>query len=363
MEVERNASQEQIKRSYKKLAKKYHPDLNQGDEEAETHFKEVNFAYEVLSDETKRKNYDMYGEDGINGDYGNGFGGFSDIFGDLFDMFGGASSGFRTSSTYNGPIKGDDIKYDLTLDFREAVFGVEKEISIRVREDCHVCGGTGAQAGSEKKVCDKCHGSGQVRVESNSPFGRFVRVVTCDKCHGTGEIIEKPCTHCHGSGKETVNKKVKVKIPAGVDNNNIVSMKGQGHVGENGGSKGDLFVYISVKEDSVFKRNGFDLYLNIPITYMDAVLGADIKIPTLTELKDYKIPSGTQGGTTFKLKGMGVPYVKREGTGDLYFTVSIIVPKKVTNEQKELLEKLRDKSKDSLQENKSLFDKLKEFFE
>ncbi|EGY79525.1 molecular chaperone DnaJ [Peptoniphilus indolicus] len=364
LEVGRRASQDEIKRAYKKLAKKYHPDLNPGNEEAEIKFKEINLAYEVLSDENKRQNYDMYGEDGINGGgfESSGFGGFSDIFGDIFDMFGG-SGGFRTSTQYKGPMKGDDIRYDITLDFKEAVFGVEKEISLRVREKCHVCDGTGAEKGSEKKTCDKCHGTGQIRVESNSAFGRFVRVVECDKCHGTGEVIEKPCKHCHGTGKEVITKKVKVKIPAGVDNNTVVSMKGQGHVGENGGPNGDLFVYITVREDSVFKRNGFDLHLNIPITYMDAVLGAEIKVPTLTELADYKIPSGTAGGTTFKLKGRGVPYVRREGRGDLYFTVNIIVPKKVTGEQKELLEQLREKSKDTVQENKSLFDKLKEFFE
>lgn len=365
LEVDRKASQDEIKKSYKKLAKKYHPDLNPGDEEAEARFKEVNVAYEILSDETKRQNYDVYGEDGINGGFeSGGFGGFSDIFGDIFDIFGGGSGGFRSSQgKYNGPIKGDDIRYDITLDFREAVFGVEKEITLRVKENCHVCGGTGAEKGSEKKTCDKCNGTGQVRVETNSAFGRFVKVVPCDKCGGTGEIIEKPCKHCHGTGKEVINKKVKVKIPAGVDNNTIVSMKGQGHAGENGGPNGDLFVYISVREDSVFKRNGFDLHLHMPITYMDAVLGADIKVPTLTELTDYKIPAGTSGGTTFKLKGKGVPYVKREGKGDLYFTVDIIVPKKVTSEQKELLEKLRDKSNNSVQENKSLLDKFKEFFE
>ncbi|WP_036728552.1 molecular chaperone DnaJ [Peptoniphilus mikwangii] len=365
LEVEKTATSEEIKKSYKKLAKKYHPDLNQEDEESETKFKEINLAYEVLSDDQKRKTYDMYGEDGINGNFqgGGNFGGFSDIFGDIFDMFGGGFRDSYTSRSSNSPIKGGDIRYDITLDFREAVFGVEKIINIRRQENCSHCSGTGAEPGTSKHTCDKCNGTGQVKIQSTSAFGRFVRVVTCDKCNGSGEIIDKPCKHCRGVGKEVISKKLNVKIPAGVDNNTIISMKGEGHVGENGGSNGDLFIYVSVREDSVFKRNGTDLYLEIPISYMDAVLGGTIKVPTLNNLVDYEIPKGTQGGTTFKLRGEGVSYVRREGKGDLYFTVDIIVPKKITDEQKKLLETLREKSKDIHEERKGFFDKVKEFFE
>lgn len=366
LEVSRSATQEEIKRSYKKLAKKYHPDLNQGDEEAETKFKEINLAYEVLSDEQKRSTYDAYGEDGLNGDFGaGGFGGFGDIFGDIFDIFGNGG-GFRdsySSRNHNIPTKGQDIRYDVTLDFRDAVFGTEKEINVRRQENCSRCHGTGQEEGSSKHTCEKCHGTGQVKVQTNSAFGRFVRVVTCDACNGTGEIIDEPCHKCKGTGKELNTKKINVKIPAGVDNNTVISMKGEGHAGENGGPNGDLFVYISVRADSVFNRVGQDLYINIPITYMDAVLGGTIKVPTLKSLVDYDIPKGTQQGTTFKLKGEGVSYLRREGKGDLYFTVDIIVPKKITDEQRELLEELRNKSKNTEEENKGFFAKVKEFFE
>ncbi|RVU55336.1 molecular chaperone DnaJ [Anaerosphaera multitolerans] len=367
LEVSRDASYEEIRKSYKKLAKKYHPDLNNGDEEAEKRLKEINVAYEILSDEQKRKTYDLYGEDGINGNFSEGdfggFGGFGDIFGDIFDMFGG---GFRDS--YSGsknvsPTKGQDIRYDITLDFREAVFGVERVVNVRRQEVCSRCDGTGAEPGTDKHTCDKCRGSGQVKVQSNSPFGSFIRVVSCDKCDGTGEILDEPCHKCHGIGKEVVNKKINVKIPAGVDNNTIISMKGEGHSGENGGPSGDLFIYVSVKEDSVFKRSGSDLHLEIPITYMDAVLGGTIKVPTLTNLVDYEIPKGTQGGTTFKLKNEGVSRINKEGKGDLYFTVDIIVPKKINDEQRELLETLREKSENGKEEKKGFFNKFKELFE
>ncbi|WBW50365.1 molecular chaperone DnaJ [Peptoniphilus equinus] len=365
LEVSSSATQAEIKKSYKKLAKKYHPDLNQGDENAEKQFKEVSFAYEVLSDETKRKTYDMYGEEGLKGAAAGGSYGadFSDLFGDIFDIFGGGGFSGGFTRNYNGPVKGDDIRYDLTLDFKEAVFGTEKEISLRVRETCHVCGGSGAEPGTTKETCDKCHGTGQMHVEKNSPFGRFVRVVTCDKCHGTGEIIKSPCKHCHGAGTEVNTKKIKVNIPAGVDNGTIVSVREGGHAGEKGGPNGDLFVYISVREDEVFKRSGYDLHVTLPITYMDAVLGADIKVPTLKELVDYKLPAGTEGGKTFRLKGKGVPFVKRDAVGDLYFTTEIIIPKKVTDEQRALLEELRSNSGDTVSQNKSLFDKIKDFFD
>lgn len=362
LEVSETASQEEIKKSYKKLAKRYHPDLHPDDEEAERNFKEVNVAYEVLSDEQKRKKYDLYGEDGIGENYSNGdFGGFGDIFSDLFDMFGGGFS--ESSSTRNSSRKGQDIRADINLDFREAVFGVEKEINIRREENCKVCDGTGAEPGTEKHICDKCHGTGQTRVQSRSAFGNFIRVVTCDKCGGTGEIIDEPCHKCHGHGRETISKKINIKIPAGVDNKTIISMQGEGHAGENGGPSGDLYIYVSVREDSVFKRSGYDLHLNMPISYMDAVLGGKIKVPTLTSLVDFEIPKGTQGGTTFKLKNEGVKNVKRESKGDLYFTVEIIVPKKVNEEQKELLEALRDKSENGKEEKKGFFDKFKEFFD
>ncbi|CDZ75126.1 Chaperone protein DnaJ [Peptoniphilus sp. ING2-D1G] len=364
LEVGRNATLTEIKKSYKKLAKKYHPDLNNGDEEAEKKFKEINIAYEVLSDDDKRTTYDLYGEDGVKQNYqDSGFGGFSDIFGDFFDMFGGGFKEERTSYRKNSPKKGADIRYDINLEFREAVFGVEKEISIRRRDTCDRCDGEGTEPGTHKQTCDKCGGSGQVQMQTSSAFGRFIRVVTCDKCGGTGEVIEEPCTKCGGAGKETTTKKIKIKIPEGVDNGTIISMNGEGHAGENGGPRGDLFIYITVREDAVFKRKGYDLYFNMPITYMDAVLGGKIKVPTLTKLTEFEVPKGTQGGTTFKLKNEGVAKVRGTGKGDLYFTVDIIIPKKITDEQKVILEELRNKSNTAEKEEKGFFSKVKEFFE
>ena len=368
--VAREATQEEIKKSYKKLAKKYHPDLNAGDSEAEDKFKEVNAAYEVLSDDNKRQAYDMYGEDGLNGGFqgGSGFGGFGDIFGDIFDIFGG---GFSNRDSYedtkNIPRKGEDITHQITLEFREAIFGVEKTITIRRLEECKKCHGHGTEDESSKHTCERCNGTGQMKVQSNSPFGRVVRVVTCDKCHGSGEIIEKPCKKCHGSGKETVNKKINVKIPAGVDNNIVIPITGEGNVGENGGPNGDLYIYLNVKEDSVFERSGNDLYLEMPISYVDATLGGKIKVPTLTKLVDYDIPKGTQGGTTFKIKNEGVPYIRKDAKGDLYFKVDIIIPKKVTDKQRNLLEELRDNggngNEEIKKERKGFFEKFKELFE
>lgn len=368
LEVERTSTTEEIKRSYKKLAKKYHPDLNPGDVECEAKFKELNYAYEVLSDEEKRRKYDTFGEDGVSGNFNGagGFGGFSDIFDDIFDIFGGGG-GFR--STYSNqrrndyPQKGENIRADITLDFFEAVFGTEKDINVRVEEECEHCHGTGAEPGTGKHTCDKCQGTGQIQVESNTPFGRFVRVATCDKCHGTGEIIDQPCKECRGKGRVTQSKKIHVKIPAGVDNGTVISLKKEGHAGAKGGEKGDLFVYIKVKSDPVFQRNGADLHIDIPISYPDAVLGGRIKVPTLKKLSEYEIPKGTQGGTTFKMKGEGVPFLQREGRGDLYFTVNILIPKKISEEQRKLLEQLRDVQPEAAHEEKGFFEKVKDLFD
>ena len=369
LEVEKNVTKEELKRSYKKLAKKYHPDLNPGDEVAEARFKEISYAYEVLSDDEKRQIYDVYGEEGLKGNMGasggSGFGGFSDIFDDIFDIFGGSRSNrYEYANRKDMPKKGPDTRVDVTLDFFEAIFGVEKEISVKVKEECGHCHGSKMEPGSEKHECDKCHGSGQVTSEQNTPFGRFVRTSSCDKCHGTGEIIDQPCKKCGGRGAVLKSKKLKVNIPKGVDTGNIISLKGQGSVGENGGENGDIFVYIRVRSDAVFKREGNDIYLNIPISYSDAVLGAKIKVPTLKKLVDYDIPKGTTGGTVFRLKGEGVPYVNRENQrGDLFFKVDIIIPKKVSDEQKKLLEELRETEPEVEENKKSFLDKLKDLFD
>lgn len=367
LEIEREASMTEVKKAYRKKAKQYHPDLHPGDEEAEHKFKEVNLAYEVLSDESKRQTYDLYGEDGLRNEYAGGGGGFGfgDIFGDLFDIFGGGfGANFSSGNTAKAPRDGGHIRYDLNLTFKEAVFGTEKDIQIRRTETCSRCGGTGAEEGTDIHTCDKCGGSGQVREGTNSAFGRFVRVVPCDECGGTGKIIEEPCKHCKGAGRETINRKLHIRIPAGVDDRSVITMTGEGHAGENGGQPGTVYVYLHIEEDAIFKRLGQDLYVEIPIRYEDAVLGGTIQVPTLKEIIDYEIPAGTQGGETFRIEGEGVPYLRREGAGDLLFTVNILVPKKISREYREQLESLRavaggKKSEDE----KGFLQKIKDFFE
>lgn len=367
LEVTRESTQTEIKSQYRKLAKKYHPDLNPGDEEAAEHFKEVNIAYEVLSDEKKRQMYDTYGEDGINGNSGGYGSGFGDIFGDLFDIFGqgfGGFGGYSEEEYKNRPIKGDDVRVDLTIDFKESIFGAKKDINVKRTETCKTCHGEGTAPGTHKHTCDKCKGTGKIRTTTSSPFGRFTQVSACDKCKGTGEIIDTPCAECKGHGTRVVNKKITIDIPKGIDDKMILTLREEGDAGLNGGPAGDLYVYIRVKEDQIFKRMENDLYLELPITYTDAVLGGSIKVPTLTKLVDYDIPAGTTSGTTFRIKGEGVPYLRREGKGDLVFKVDIHVPKKIGDEEREILEELRKKEgKEIKKERETFFDKVKKFFE
>ncbi|HHV45683.1 MAG TPA: molecular chaperone DnaJ [Tissierellia bacterium] len=364
LNVSRDASQDEIKASFRKLAKKYHPDLNPNDKEAEKKFKEINEAYEVLGDPEKRKRYDMFGESGVNGQGGfnSDFTGFGDIFDDIFDIFGGfgrATSGTRKQ----GPVRGADLRYDLELDFNEAVFGVEKEIQVRKSETCSNCQGSGVKPGSSKETCSKCHGTGEVRYAHQTAFGQFVRVATCDACNGTGEIIKEKCPVCKGSGKEVKRKKIKVKIPAGVNNGSIISVRGEGEAGIRGGSPGDLYVYITVKEHEIFKRKGNNIYFTVPISFVDAALGAEIEIPTLEGKIKYTIPEGTQTGTEFRLKNMGVPNVKGLGRGDLYFKVVVQVPRNLTERQKELLREFgKEMGREHKEGRKGFFGKMKDAF-
>lgn len=358
LNVSKDASQDEIKSSYRKLAKKYHPDLNPNNKEAEQRFKEINEAYEVLSDPEKRRKYDMFGEAGVNGQggYSQDFGGFGDIFDDIFDIFGGSGFG-RTSSRARkrGPVRGADLRYNLELEFKEAVFGVEKEIQIRKTEECSTCHGSGVKPGSTIETCSKCNGTGEVRYAQQTAFGQFVRVATCDACGGTGEIIKEKCNTCKGTGKTIKNKKIKVKVPAGVDNGSIISIRGEGDAGERGGPSGDLFVYITVKEDKLFKRKGNNIYFSVPISFTEAALGAEIEIPTLEGTTKFNIPEGTQSETEFRLKNMGVPNVKGVGRGDLYFKVKVQVPKKLTERQRELLLELDKEFGGSHKETKKGF--------
>ncbi|MFS8540541.1 MAG: molecular chaperone DnaJ [Tissierellales bacterium] len=365
LNVSRDASLDEIKAAYRKLAKKYHPDLNPNDKEAEQKFKEINEAYEVLSDPEKRRKYDMFGEAGVNGQggYSQDFTGFGDIFDDIFDIFTGGFGRTSHRARDYGPVKGADLRYELKLEFEEAVFGVEKEIQIRRSESCSTCNGTGVKPGTSKETCSKCNGTGEIRYAQRTPFGQFVRVATCDMCGGTGEIIKEKCISCNGTGKVLKNKRIKVKIPAGVDTGSIISVKGEGEAGDRGGPPGDLYVYITVKPHKVFKRKGNDIFLTVPISFTEACLGAEIEVPTLEGIEKFDLPAGTQSGEEFKLKNKGVPNVRGIGRGDLYFKVKIQVPKKLTDRQRELLIELdKEFNINRKQEKKSFFKKMKDAF-
>lgn len=366
LNIEKNASDEEIKRAYRVLAKKHHPDLNPDNDESEQSFKEVSNAYEVLSDSSKRANYDRYGHAGVNQGAagGAGFGGFGDIFEDIFDIFGGGFSG--SSSRRTGPVRGSDLRYNLNIEFKEAIFGVEKEIRIKRTENCSTCNGTGAEPGTSKSTCGNCNGRGEVQYAQQTPFGQFVRTGTCDVCNGLGEIIDKKCHTCGGSGKEVKEKKIKIKVPAGVDSESVISIRDEGEAGQRGGPSGDLYVYLNYKEDKIFERHGNNIYLNIPITFTEASLGAEIEIPTLEGVQEYIIPEGTQNGTEFKIKHMGVPYLRGVGRGDLIFTVNVKVPTKLTDEQKQMLLNFATESgevyKEAKHNKKKFFDKVKDVF-
>jgi len=360
--IDKGANEKEIKNAFRKMAKKYHPDLNPGDEESERKMKEVNEAYEVLGDSDKRSRYDRFGHDGVNGQgaggfggFGQGAGGFGDIFEDIFDMFGGGSSGGRRS----GPRKGADLKYRVNIKFEEAAFGVEKEIKINRTENCSVCNGTGAKPGSKKTTCSKCHGTGEVKYAQNTPFGQIVNTRTCDKCHGKGQIIAEPCTHCNGTGKERKIKKINIKIPAGIDTGSAIPLRGEGEPGEKGAPAGDLYVYINVLPHEFFERQGNDVICEMPITFVQATLGASIEVPTLDGKVRYDVPEGTQTGTVFRLKNKGIPDVRGYGKGDQYVKIKVHVPEKLNDKQKQLLRDFAKEAGETVEEQKKgFFDKI-----
>ncbi len=348
--IDKTADESSIKKAYRVLAKKYHPDMNPGDKEAETKFKEVNEAYDILSDPDKKAKYDQYGHaafDPASG-MGGGFGGFGDFGGiDINDIFSSFFGGGGSSSRRNGPIRGDNITVRLTITFEEAVFGCKKEIQYSKVQKCDDCSGSGAAKGTSPKTCSACGGSGQVRVQQRTPFGMMQSQKTCDTCRGTGKIIEQKCTNCKGTGFVRVPKKLEVSIPAGIDDGQQLSLRYQGSDGMNGGTAGDLNIVISVRPHSVFERDGDDIYCEIPITYAEATLGAEIEIPTLEGSMKYTIPEGTQTGTVFTLRNKGVTRVNSKIRGSLYITVVVEVPKNLNAEQKELLEKFAESCKEN----------------
>lgn len=369
LEVGEQATQQEIKSAYRKLAKKYHPDLNQGNEEAQEKFKEVNTAYEVLSNEQKRAQYDRFGDsifqNGGAGAGGAGYGDFGDIFGDIFgDLFGGGgfSRGARRQDP-NAPRMGADVRVDVTIPFKEAVFGGDQEVSYTRIINCKECNGTGAEKGSAKTTCDTCHGSGRVQFQQNSMFGQFIREEVCPDCHGTGEKIEKTCGHCHGEGMERKKRKLRVKVPKGVDTGDALPIRGEGHEGKNNGPAGDLYVVFRVQDHPIFERHGLDIHFEMPITFAQAAMGGVLEIPTLTGKEDYEIKEGTETGTRFHLKDKGIENMRGQ-KGDLYFTVKIQTPKKLTEEQKVLLKRYAEASGEEVHERrKGIFDKVKDFFD
>ena len=369
--LQKGASDDEIKKAFRKMAMKYHPDKNPGDKEAEEKFKEVNEAYGILSDPDKKKKYDQFGHAGVDpnagfggGGFGGGFSGFGG-FEDIFDMFGGGFGGFggQSQRRNNGPKKGRDIQKAINITFEEAAFGTKKEIQITKYVKCGTCEGSGCKPGTSKKTCPKCNGTGQVSLMQRTPFGQFQSVTQCDQCGGTGQINETPCEDCRGTGKVKKTVKINVDIPAGVDNESVIPIRGQGEPGTNGGPNGDLYIVLSVQPHKMFKRSGSDLYLEIPISFDQAALGAEITVPTLEGKVSYKVPAGTQPGTTFRLKGKGVKHLRSDRMGDLYVKVNLEVPTKLDKKQKKAIEEMGKTLNDECYQKKSSFkEKMKEFF-
>ena len=379
--LQKGAGDDEIKRAYRKLAKKYHPDVNPGDSEAEAKFKEIGEAYEVLSDADKKMRYDQYGFAGVDPNYGagqgGGFGGFGGgfggmDFGDIGDIFGSMfGGGFGQSSRRrNGPRKGSDVEESILLSFEEAAFGVKKPLKIYVVEDCDECKGVGAKNPSDKETCSHCNGTGQIREVQRTILGQMVNTRVCNHCGGEGTIIKNPCTKCKGKGKIKRAKNIEVDIPAGINSGETVSYRGLGNSGFKGGPAGDLLVTVSIKRHPVFTRNGYDVHLDVPVTFVQAVLGAEIEIPVLDSEKKYEpgkmtytIPEGTQPGSIVRLKGKGIPHIRSGQRGDMVLKITVEVPKNLSNEQKETIRKFADEcGETNYKQQKSFKDKMKDFF-
>lgn len=378
--IGKNATDAEIKSAYRKLAKKYHPDLNPGDKEAEEKFKEVNEANDVLSDPQKRQRYDQFGFAGVDpnyaaangggaGGFGGGFGGvdLGDIFGDIFGGgFGGGFSGFGGGSstrTANAPRKGHDIQASVILTFEEAAHGCSKKITINRQETCPDCGGTGAAKGTSPETCPDCGGRGYVVTQQRTPFGVMQSQQPCSHCGGRGTIIRNPCKTCRGTGKTAARKSLEINIPAGIDDDQNIALRGQGDAGSNGGPAGDVIVHVTVKADPMFERDGYDVTIHVPITFSQAVLGDDVEVPTVDGRIVQHIPEGTQSGTKFRLRGQGIQYLNGRGRGDQYVIVDVEIPKKVTRAQREALKAFEDSMKeDNYEKRKGFFKNLRDRF-
>ena len=369
--VSKTATEAEIKKAYRKLAMKYHPDYNPGDKEAEEKFKEINEAHEVLSDPEKRQKYDQFGFAGVDPNYGAGQGGFGGGFGgvdlnDLFgEMFGGGFGGFGDSARANpnAPRKGQDIRVRITLSFDEAVHGCKKNITITRQQQCSECKGTGAEPGTSPETCPDCGGRGYTIRQQRTPFGVMQSQQPCMRCGGKGKLVKNPCKCCHGSGKVSTKKTLEVTIPMGIDDDQSFALRGMGDAGTNGGPAGDVIVMVTVKPDALFQRDGYDVWVTVPITFSQAVLGDDVTVPTIDGKVQYTVPEGTQSGTTFRLRGKGIQYLNGRGRGDMYVKCEVEIPKKLTKTQREALKKFEGTLKeDNYEKRKGFFKKLKDMF-
>ncbi|MBE6045401.1 MAG: molecular chaperone DnaJ [Clostridiales bacterium] len=370
--LQKGASDDEIKKAFRKLAMKYHPDKNPGDKEAEEKFKEINEAYAVLSDPEQKSKYDRYGHAGVDpNSFAGGFEGFGG-FEDIFNMFGGAfgGGGFGGFGGFGGQQrsrsaarKGSDIQKSMTITFEEAAFGANKKIRLTKMVKCKTCGGTGASPGTSKKTCPRCGGTGEIRTQQQTPLGSFMSVSPCPDCGGSGQINESPCADCGGTGRVRDTVTITVNIPAGVDNDSVIPIRGQGEPGINGGPDGDLYIVLRVKPHKLFERKGTDLWLDIPISFEQAALGDEIIVPTLEEKIKYKVPAGTQPGTVFRLKGKGIKSLRSNRKGDLYVKVYLEVPTKLNKAQKKAIQEMGKTVSDECYSKKTGFmDSIKEFF-
>ena len=370
--LSKSASVDEIKKAYRKLAKQYHPDLNPGDKSAEAKFKEVNEAYEVLSDSDKKAKYDQFGHAGVDPNFGasagysgNPFGQDIDL-GDIFGSFfgGGFSGGFSgRKANPNAPRRGSDTEAVVNITFDEAAKGCKKQVSYQNIETCSECKGSGAESGSSPKTCPTCNGTGQVRINQRTPFGTIQTTRTCDRCHGRGKVIEKPCKKCNGNGRVRVKKTIEINIPAGIKDDQILNVTAKGNSGINGGPAGDLHVYVNIKPHELFERKGDDVWCELPVTFTQAALGYEVSVPTLDGKVSYSLREGTQPGDVFKLKGKGMPHLGGRGRGDQYVKITIEVPRNLSQKQKEILKEFdTHASEKNYQHRTSFFDKLKNMF-
>ena len=364
--IQKGASEDEIKKAYKKLARKYHPDMNPGDKEAEEKFKEVNEANEVLSDPEKKARYDQFGFAGVDPNYGAGAGGgaygggfdFGDL-GDIFGSFFGGGFGGGQRRNPNAPQRGESIRASVSVSFTEAAFGCEKSVTLERSEQCPTCKGNGCAPGTTPEICPDCHGTGTVQTRRQTPMGVFASNGPCRKCGGTGRLIHQPCPDCRGTGAVRKRKTIKVNIPAGIDHGQTISLRGQGNARRNGGPAGDLLITVMVQPHELFRRDGVDVFCEAPITFTQAVLGAELEIPTIDGKVKYSIPEGTQTGTVFRLKGKGIPVLNGRGRGDQYVTVTIETPRNLNKEQKEALRKFSETLGESNYEKRKSFFKKK----